>query len=125
MNENSSSKGKLETIFNDIDNLSVNPYPVALESGMFAELPPPNIPKPSVNVPKYRSFVEGGCYCRTRNAPTHKEDCFFFENVQDMGAKIPTCSYYSQGFGFCPCENCEKYISNSTAYHIIKAKVEK
>ena len=84
-----------------------------------------NIPIPNAGAPKYRSFAECGYGCGIRTAPIHKEDCFFFENVQDMGSRIPTCSYHSQGLGFCPCESCEKYISNSTAYNIIKAEVEK
>lgn len=81
-----------------------------------------NIPKPSASVPEYRFGC--GC-CETKNSPKHKEDCFFFHSETDMGATIPTCSYYSQGLGFCPCENCKKYISNSNAYSIIKAEVEK
>lgn len=44
-------------------------------------------------------------------APKHKTDCYFYEEVVDMGGHIPTCGYYAE-LGYCPCEKCSKYISN-------------
>lgn len=55
----------------------------------------------------------------------HKEKCFFFESVQDMGAHIPTCSYYSEGLGHCPCKDCDKFIDKSEAAAIVRDFIDK
>lgn len=65
------------------------------------------------------------CGCGLESTPKYKEDCYFFHKEKDMGATIPTCDYHSKGLGFCPCENCKKYISKSAAYKIVKAEAEK
>lgn len=63
--------------------------------------------------------------CGFEGTYKYKKDCFFFHEEKDMGATIPTCGYHSKSLGFCPCENCKKYISKSAAYKIVKAEVDK
>lgn len=54
----------------------------------------------------------------------HKEDCYFYVEVQDMGGRIPTCNYI-QELGKCPCLNCKKYIARKDVYQLIKNIVDK
>jgi hypothetical protein len=53
------------------------------------------------------------------SAGRHNEDCYWFDSVQDMGAHIPTCDYFGR-LGYCPCDNCDKYITNRTISKIVK-----
>ena len=52
----------------------------------------------------------------------YKCDCHYYEEVQDMGAHIPTCKceINNIGLGWCKCENCQWYISNTEAEKIIR-----
>ena len=52
------------------------------------------------------------------NIQNHNTDCFFFTNVQDMGANIPTCNYHHK-LGYCPCNKCDNYVSKSKVYEIV------
>lgn len=53
-----------------------------------------------------------------------KDECFFFKEVQDMQARIPSCSY-DKKLG-CVCNPyCKHYISKVTAYELIKSIVDK
>lgn len=52
------------------------------------------------------------------NIQNHNTDCFFFTNVQFMGANIPTCNYHLK-LGYCPCNKCDNYVSESKVYEIV------
>lgn len=84
-----------------------------------------DIPKP-IESTQYAPYsitpFFGVCGCF--NQPKEKTDCFFYEEVQDMSAHIPTCRYHHK-LGYCPCEDCEKYIKKSDADEIIKRHVNK
>ena len=47
-----------------------------------------------------------------------KTDCYFYEEIRDMGALIPTCTYQDE-LGYCPCNKCKYYIRRSEADRII------
>lgn len=49
----------------------------------------------------------------------YKEDCYFYIEVKDMAANIPTCDYYTQ-LGYCPCNECKKYVKRSEVYKIVR-----
>jgi len=49
--------------------------------------------------------------------------CYFFHNVDLGEVHAKTCDYY-QKLGYCPCSDCEKYISNEEAHSIIKRCVD-
>lgn len=55
--------------------------------------------------------------------PERKTDCYFYEEVQDMAAHIPTCNYHGQ-LGYCPCKDCPKYISRKEVLGMVKKKVD-
>lgn len=77
------------------------------------------IPKPTyVNYNFFNNYC--GCF---KQEPEYKTDCYFFADVQDMGAHIPTCNYNNQ-LGYCPCENCKKYIKQSEVFQEVKQKVD-
>lgn len=60
------------------------------------------------------------------NQPKLKADCYFYEETHDMGATIMYCCAQSEiQWGYCPCEKCDKYISNAEASKIIREYVEK
>jgi hypothetical protein len=59
------------------------------------------------------------------NRPKYKEDCYFYEETKDMGAIIRYCTQSEIKWGYCPCEKCDKYISNAEANKIIRKYVEK
>lgn len=82
---------------------------------------PINISKPSYPFLPYPFF----CGCAMPTEPEHKTDCYFFHEEHQMGATIPTCSYYHGGLGNCPCKDCKKYISKSEAYKMVLEKVNK
>lgn len=78
----------------------------------------PSLPKPIQITAEHISFI--GCSCFSEL--TKKENCYFYQEVRDMGATIPTCNYYAK-LGHCPCEDCKKYISKSTVFEMVKNKV--
>lgn len=51
---------------------------------------------------------------------TYKEDCYYYTEVQDMGAHIKTCSMQDR-IGICPCNGCSNYLPRSKARKIIDA----
>lgn len=55
--------------------------------------------------------------------PEHKTDCYFYEEIQDMAAHIPTCNYHGQ-LGYCKCKDCDKYISAKNVFQMVKEKVD-
>lgn len=59
------------------------------------------------------------------NQPKYKEDCYFYGETKDMGAIIRYCTQSEIEWGYCPCEKCDKYISNTEASKIIRKYVEK
>lgn len=70
------------------------------------------------------TFSDFGCFphCHMEE-PKEKRDCYFHHEEYDMGAHIDVCSYYGK-LGYCPCENCEKYIQKSEAFNIMKEYVD-
>jgi len=48
-----------------------------------------------------------------------KENCYFYTEYQDMGARIPCCTRYTQ-LGKCPCDNCDHFLDNVDVRKIIK-----
>lgn len=65
-------------------------------------------------------FGTCGCF----NQPKEKTDCYFYEEVQDMGAHIPTCGYHHK-LGYCPCEECKKYIHSGDVLKGVRDYVDK
>lgn len=55
--------------------------------------------------------------------PKRKTDCYFYEEVQDMAAHIPTCNYHGK-LGYCKCEDCPKYITRKEVFEMVKKKVD-
>lgn len=58
------------------------------------------------------------------NQPRYKEDCYFYRETKDMGATIRYCTQSKIKWGYCPCEKCDKYISNIDADKIIRKHIE-
>lgn len=54
-----------------------------------------------------------------RDPPKEKDDCYYYTEVQEMNARIPTCDYYEK-LEYCPCENCKIYIKQKTVKEIVK-----
>lgn len=61
-----------------------------------------------------------GCDIRTK---IYKENCYFYHEERDMCAVIPSCNYYQQ-LGYCPCEDCNKYVPRYEVYGMIKKIVD-
>lgn len=59
------------------------------------------------------------------NQPKYKEDCYFYGETKDMGATIRYCALSEIKWGYCPCEGCDKYLSNIEANMIIRKCIEK
>lgn len=51
-------------------------------------------------------------------------ECYFYVDVQDMGAYIPTCRK-QDCLGVCPCDNCKSFLPMSKADKIIKSYLDK
>lgn len=49
----------------------------------------------------------------------YRTSCFFYTEVPDMSALIPTCDYYHQ-LGVCRCENCPLFISKKDVDTLIR-----
>jgi hypothetical protein len=54
----------------------------------------------------------------------HKESCYFYNSVKDMGGNIPTCDYYGK-LGYCPCNECVKFVDKSEVFDIVKKIADK
>lgn len=51
----------------------------------------------------------------------YKEDCYWYDAVQDMGANIPIC--LKQGIwilGSCPCNECKDYITHAKIQKMLR-----
>lgn len=72
---------------------------------------------------RYTPFAFNPYMCGCSMKPEHKEDCYWFDNVQDMGAHIQTCGYYHK-LGYCPCDGCGKYIRKSEVSKIVREYVD-
>ena len=59
------------------------------------------------------------------NQPRYKEDCYYYGETKDMGAIIRYCTQSEIEWGYCPCEECDKYISNAEASKIIREYIGK
>lgn len=66
-----------------------------------------------------------GCGLDDFSRPKYKEDCYFYKETKDMGATIRYCTQGEIEWGYCPCEKCDKYLSNAEASKIIREYVEK
>lgn len=66
----------------------------------------------------------GRCGFSTPYKEIIKEDCYFYYTEHQMGAIIPTCSYYNNGLGNCPCDGCKKYITKSDVYKLVKESID-
>lgn len=56
-------------------------------------------------------------------ANKQNEDCYYYNDVRDMGATIPTCDYYHK-LGYCPCEGCRIYIQNKMVSRIVRQYID-
>lgn len=65
-----------------------------------------------------------GCDCGERSP--YNEDCYFYEEEHDMGARIPCCSF---GDGFNPISQCpygcKHYLKNSDVYKLVMEQLKK
>lgn len=62
------------------------------------------------------------CMCDAQRI-RYKESCYFYHEERDMCATIPTCNYYSQ-LGYCPCKECNKYISKAEVREMVRKIVD-
>lgn len=51
------------------------------------------------------------------------KECYFYSEVQDMGAHIPTCRKQDH-LGVCPCDNCKSFLPMSKVDKIIKSYLD-
>lgn len=89
--------------------------------GRLLEMLEMEIPKPSDYVPMPECFL--GCGCSIQ--PKERTDCYFYHEEHDMGARIPFCSYHNGSFGYCPCKDCDKFLSKSEASKVVWEYVSK
>ena len=90
-----------------------------INNGIFNDL------KERLTNPEFLARVDYRVQCAVNDLrPKRKTDCYFYEEVQDMAAHIPTCNYHGE-LGYCPCENCHKYISRREVFEMVKEKVDK
>ncbi len=55
----------------------------------------------------------------------YKEDCYFYNETNDMGAKIRFCTRKEIEWGYCPCEKCDHFLSKEEADIIIRSALNK
>lgn len=55
--------------------------------------------------------------------PKYNNHCYFYHEERDMCVVIPSCNYYQQ-LGYCPCEDCNKYVPRGEVYGMIKNIVD-
>lgn len=48
----------------------------------------------------------------------YKKDCYNYQEIQDMGAHIPTCKLEHE-LGMCPCKGCAKFVSKEEIRSIV------
>lgn len=83
---------------------------------MIYEFPPPTYQ----NIP-YAEML--GRRCCFMEEPKEKNDCYFYHDEKHMGGSIPTCNYYNK-LGYCPCDDCKKYIKRSEVFDMVKERVD-
>lgn len=79
----------------------------------------------SMNPCGFRNYLSCGCGNETKQQK--KLDCFFFNagfNEGNLYFRVQSCDYFAHT-GYCPCENCNKYICGKDAFGIIKEHVDK
>lgn len=63
----------------------------AINEGFFNDL------KERLTNPEFLINSDYRIQCAMRDLkPKHKTDCYFYEEVQDMAAHIPTCNYHGK-----------------------------
>ena len=65
-------------------------------------------------VPKPSSYVPQPCLCSC-DIDNRKRDCYWYDEVQEMGAHIPICGKKEA----VKCKKCKYYLSKSEANKII------
>lgn len=64
----------------------------------------------------------------THLEPFKHEDCFFYEEDCDMGARVPYCRYFGRAdvlMGMnCPCKGCKKYINKDAVFDGVVTAVD-
>lgn len=58
------------------------------------------------------------------NSQKYKEDCHFYGETHDMGATIRYCTRDKIKWGYCPCNQYDKYLSQTDADKIIRKYIE-
>ena len=102
----------------------------AQQDELFRKLSGTNYEQPLPPVCLQSSYFENFCKCAPNygcnfNEPkTYKQDCYFYEEMQDMNAHIPYCSYYDNMEPNDCNEQCKYYISKSNVFKLIKDKME-
>ena len=48
----------------------------------------------------------------------YREDCYNYQEVQDMCAHIPTCKLEHE-LGKCPCKECNKFVSRKEIRNVV------
>ena len=70
-------------------------------------------------------YICGGCGCGYHS--DYKDDCYFYKEEHDMGARIPWCGYEVRcefrPLNECP-KDCPNYISKSEAFSIVSKYVK-
>ena len=57
--------------------------------------------------------------------PKYAEDCFFFEEDQDMNATLPYCAYQHDVYPRGCCKTCKQYVSKQQARDLVLAYVSR
>ena len=72
--------------------------------------------EPTPSYPATRYGYDCGC-----EPPTYKEDCYFYDETQDMGAIIRVCTRGEIEWGYCPCEKCDHFLSKEEVDRIVRS----
>ena len=48
----------------------------------------------------------------------YREECYNYQEIQDMGAHIPTCRLEHM-LGECPCKGCTKFVSKDEIRKVV------
>lgn len=54
----------------------------------------------------------------------YKEDCYNYQEIQDMSAYIPTCKLEHE-LGACPCKSCDKFVSKEEIRNAVNEYLRK
>lgn len=51
----------------------------------------------------------------------HRRECYWYDEYQDMSARVPTCEYYGE-YGHCDCTaDCKHYVSKQKVNDIVRS----